>query len=344
MTLRKGDGHWPAADKLTDLARQTPADWALSTPLQTLAYRPLNDRGLVLKIKREDALDSRLSGNKLYKLYGHLQLARQQQAGQLLSFGGYYSNHLHALAHLGRAAGMDTVGIVRGHVPCELSSTLQDCQAQGMALHFVSRQHYRLLREAGQRSALALALQLALPMSEPLTDAAYIIPEGGGGAAGLAGCAAIMTVLRAQTNLRNATVCVACGTGTTLAGLLAGSQPGERLLGFSALKLGEQLPAYKAELAMQLLNKTIYAPWDMLDDAYFGGFAKTSPELFAFMQNFATATGVLLEPVYTAKMLFQIVRLAEAGYWPAGHEIIVVHTGGLQGRRGYPELTEAGRH
>lgn len=319
----------------------TPSDWALSTPLQTVTYRPLAERGLTLKIKREDALDSRLSGNKLYKLHGHLQLARQQSASRLLSFGGYYSNHLHALAHLGRATGTATLGVVRGHAPSQLSPTLQDCLEQGMELHFVSRQQYRHLREAGRNSmsALMAGLQQAVPLNDPRMRATYVIPEGGGGAAGLAGCAAIMSALRAQADLRRATICVACGTGTTLAGLLSESAAGEQLLGFAALKLGDQLPEFRAEVEAQLGNKPIGAQWDIRDDSTFGGFGKTDARLFAFMQDFEAATGVLLDPVYTAKMLFQVVRMAEAGCWPAGHEIIVVHTGGLQGRRGYTELT-----
>lgn len=343
MTLTPHRGQESIDERLRRLAAQTPDDWAALTPLQTCDFSPLTRRGITLKIKREDALDRRLSGNKLYKLYGHWQQAEAQGARRLISFGGYHSNHLHALAYLGRATGMATVGVVRGHEPQLLSDTLQDCREQGMALHFVSRQQYRLLCAAGQqpadvlRQTLPQELQLdGLPDS---IESAYVIPEGGGGRAGLSGCAAIMPALRAQTDLTRATVCVACGTGTTLAGLLAASLPGERLLGFAALKLGEQLPGYKTAVAAQLRDQKIGAHWDIFDDAYFGGFAKSGPQLFAFIRSFELETGVLLDPVYTAKLLYQLVQLADAGYWPAGHELIVVHSGGLQGRRGYKELT-----
>lgn len=342
MTARPADGNAAVEAGWRTLIRQTPHHWAALTPLQTVPFSPLTRRCITLKIKREDALDSRLSGNKLYKLYGHWQEAKVQGARRLISFGGYYSNHLHALAYLGRAAGMATLGIVRGQEPQLLSDTLQDCRDQGMALHFVSRQQYRQLRTAGQDSAEALrkGLQADLPPDtrpdHPGHD--YVIPEGGGGSAGLSGCGAIMTALRAQTDLTRATVCVACGTGTTLAGLLAASLPGERLLGFAALKLGEHLSRYSSDVMAQLDGRTVGGHWDIFDDRYFGGFAKTQPQLFAFMRSFESETGVLLDPVYTAKLLYQLVQLAEAGYWPAGHEIIVVHSGGLQGRRGYPEL------
>lgn len=304
-----------------------PTAWAQTSPMQRVSYAPLDQRGISLSIKREDLLDPRLSGNKLYKLHGHVQLAQQQGASQLVSFGGYYSNHLHALAYLGRACGSRTLGLVRGHAPQSLSPTLQDCVGQGMELQFLSRLEYRHWQDGGH----------------PHFPNSYIIPAGGSGPAGLSGCGAIMTALRTQADLQQATVCVACGTGTTLAGLLSNSRRGEQLLGFSALKLGEQLPHYKAEISKQLASSGVAgaeqgAQWDIVDERHFGGFAKTSAQLFEFIEDFEAQTRILLDPVYTAKLLFTVVRLAEANTWPLGHQLIVIHTGGLQGRRGYAQL------
>ena len=53
-------------------------------------------------------------GNKSFKLLGNLAAARRLGLRRLLSFGGAWSNHLHALAALGAEQGFATVGIVRG--------------------------------------------------------------------------------------------------------------------------------------------------------------------------------------------------------------------------------------
>ena len=128
----------PSSD-FGSLLRQQPLDWSMSSPLQQVDYAPFNRAGVALSIKREDLINSRLSGNKLYKLHGHLNEALKSEARRLVSFGGYYSNHLHALAFAGNALGLATKGVVRGNRPAELSPTLLDCQQQNMELVFVSR-------------------------------------------------------------------------------------------------------------------------------------------------------------------------------------------------------------
>lgn len=316
-----------STDSSTNSPANSPSDWAQINPAEIVPYSPLNRLGITLRIKREDRLDPRLSGNKLYKLYGHLQKARAAKAKTLISFGGYYSNHLHALAYLGQASGLDTLGLIRGHKPRQLSLTLEDCLSQGMRLEFAGRQNYRLLQESPGLSDL----QKKYPNS-------YIIPEGGGSEAGMIGCEAIMQAIREQCDLSKTTVCVACGTGTTLAGLLSHSQTGEKVLGFSALKLGDQRKNYKSGIEKSVISRDCRATWDIIDELHFGGFAKTKPELFDFMHQFESETGILLDPIYTAKLLFSAVHLAQSGYWREGHQLVMIHTGGLQGRRGYKEL------
>ncbi|WP_439136289.1 1-aminocyclopropane-1-carboxylate deaminase/D-cysteine desulfhydrase [Pseudomaricurvus sp.] len=314
---------------LTTSLLSTPLEWARSTPLQTVPFKTLNQLGISLHIKREDLLDQRLSGNKLYKLYEHLEIAQATKASQLISFGGYYSNHLHALAHLGQAAGIETLGMVRGHEPSQLSYTLQDCLSQGMTLQFVGRKTYQALKQPAGIEEL-----------QSVHPGSYVIPEGGGGKAGMLGCGAIMQAVREKMDLSNATVCVSCGTGTTLSGLLSSSRQEESVLGFSALKLGDQLASYKSGLEKDIISGDCRAKWDIIDELHFGGFAKTKPELFEFMRRFEKETGILLDPVYTAKLLFSVVQLARAGHFPSGHQLVVIHTGGLQGRRGYSELNQ----
>ncbi|NHO65321.1 pyridoxal-phosphate dependent enzyme [Aestuariicella hydrocarbonica] len=312
---------------LKQLSGQHPEYWAALNPVEEVDFEPLSRLGIALLMKREDRLDARLSGNKLYKLYGHLQAAQRQGARCLISFGGYYSNHLHALAFLGKALNLRAVGCVRGHCPESLSITLQDCLAQGMELEFLGRQEFRALQSAqGVQS-----LRQKYPE-------AYVIPEGGGEAAGRLGCEMIMSAVRRQTSLANTTVCVPCGTGTTLAGMLGNSLSGESFLGFSALKLGGRLQEYKDSIARQVEPRACGGHWDIVDEHHFGGFARVKPELFEFMKQFEASTGVLLDPVYTAKLVYSVTQLAQQGYWSAGHRVLVVHTGGLQGRRGHKEL------
>lgn len=312
---------------INDLFSTTPQTWSTLYPAQLISYAPVTDHGIELYIKREDLLNPTLSGNKLYKLHGHLQAALASGSKTLISFGGYYSNHLHALAVAGKYMGLKTVGYIRGHRPEELTATLKDCLMAGMELHFLSRQDYRKKTDSDWLHAIKIAYQQA-----------YVIPEGGQGPNGLRGCGSIFNAIRTQLGSDNMTVCVACGTGTTLAGLLSQSVEGDSLLGFSALKLGNQKSSFKNDIKAQLESQPVAVKWDIVADYHFGGFAKHNVELIEFMEDFERQTQVPLDPVYTAKMFYGIRAMAEQGFWPKGHRLVAIHSGGLQGRRGKPTL------
>ena len=70
----------------------------------------------------------------------------------------------------------------------------------------------------------------------------------------------------------------------------------------------------------------------LIADYQFGGYAKTTPELLDFIRAFEQKTGILLEQVYTGKMMYGIYDLARKGYFKEGATVVAVHTGGLQGR------------
>lgn len=303
-------------------------------PPEEIHWAPLSDRGIHFFMKREDLLDQQISGNKLYKLLGHLQQAKEMGAKTLVSFGGYYSNHLHALAAVGQCLGLKTVGVVRGEEPAQLNPTLSDCLNSGMQLVFITRERYRnkdcpkYLEELGKD----------FPKS-------YIIPEGGAGREGLLGCQALGAQLSKSFAGQPLTVCVPCGTGTTLAGLIAGSAlgglPGEHdYEGFAVVKpraTDERLEV-GVEHALDRSGVSDQVPWCINYDFHAGGYAKLPAVLLAFMNEFEAQTGIALDPVYTAKMLWGIKALAERGHWQSGVNVLALHTGGLQGRRGYSAL------
>jgi 1-aminocyclopropane-1-carboxylate deaminase len=133
-----------------------------------------------------------------------------------------------------------------------------------------------------------------------------------------------------EINQPDAILCVPCGTGTTLAGIIANSAPTMTILGFAALKgAGFLNPDVHALLP---LDKHL-GKWSINLDYHCGGFGKVTQELLQFMQRFEYTTGIALDPVYTGKMLLGIYDLITHGYFKAGQKIIAVHTGGLQGAR-----------
>ncbi len=281
---------------------------AFPTPYQTLALP-----GTVqLTIKRLDQIHPYISGNKFFKLKYNLLAAQQQGLTQVLTFGGAFSNHIAATAYAAQHFGLQSIGMIRGEELAlqALNPTLQTAQDLGMNLHFVSRAEYRLRHEA----AYLQQLQQRYPQ-------ALIIPEGGTNALALQGTQEILT----EDDRENYDViCCAVGTGGTIAGLIESSSDRQHVLGFSALK-GDFL---KQDI-QQWTNKQ---NWSLTDTYCCGGYAKTSPALLHFMQQFEQQYRIPLEQVYTAKMMMGLFDLMQSQHFPEHTRILAIHTGGLQGK------------
>lgn len=301
-----------------------------TTPLLALA-------GIELLVRRDDLIDRELSGNKAYKLFYNLRVARDAGYDQLLSFGGAYSNHLHALALAGAKFGFKTLGVIRGEQPKSLSPTLRDAQDAGMGLIFINRKEYQYKD-----------FSLLLEDWRNRFGNFYLIPEGGAGVLGARGMSLSGQALEAQLKGAYTGVCVASGTGTSLAGLAAGLSMAGRhdkpAIGFSVLKGDGDLGMSIADTYRQLFigknisreNDLPAANWRLISGFHAGGYGKKLPAyLFQFWRSFENTTGIPLDPVYTLKMIWGIHCLAQQGYWRRGARIVAIHSGGLQGRRGF---------
>jgi 1-aminocyclopropane-1-carboxylate deaminase len=183
---------------------------------------PLLDRyEIELWIKRDDLLHPIVSGNKWRKLKYSLDHALSSGADTIISMGGAYSNHLHALAYVGKVVGLKTLGFIRGEQPETLTPTLCDMQNWGMELFVVSRSDYRLLRQhKGCHD---------LPGLKPQQ---YWLPEGGAQALALKGLAELVNEIDVPYDI----LCTPCGTGATLAGMIDAAPEQVSVMGFAALK------------------------------------------------------------------------------------------------------------
>ena len=302
---------------------------AQQVPLQWLQWNLARQKGIEVLVRRDDLIDTHLSGNKFYKLFYNLRAAQALDHSQLLSFGGAYSNHLYALAAAANAYGFKAIGVIRGERPKQLSATLLDVEAWGMKLHFVSRADYR------KKCSDELMLELKACYGD-----FFEIPEGGANAYGVMGTKALGAAIYQQVKSDYTAVCVAAGTANTLAGLAMGlaqdncSQIAGSVLGFSVLKgeglLGADLVNHQKSLGCETAN------WRLISGYHGGGYAKKLPNSSReFLFEFERETKLILDPVYTLKMCWGVAQLLAQNYWPRGSRLILVHTGGLQGRRGF---------
>ena len=295
-----------------------------SIRLQELVVPQFQAADIRLDVMRLDQTHPQISGNKWFKLKYNLQFALANGYPQALSFGGAWSNHIHALAYAGFQSGLKTVGVIRGERPAVLSAMLADAECWGMCLHFVSRQQYR------DKYADSFLAQLRDQFGDFL-----LLPEGGSNGLAVQGCHEIVALLDAQSRQYDL-ICCACGTGGTLAGIIAGKREGVTVWGVPVLKGGEFL--YR-DIAGLLDEAGVVDPggWHLVLDAHEGGYARVTPALADCLARFSQAHGFELEPVYTGKVMLALERMLAQGELPAGSRIVMIHTGGLQGLRGMRE-------
>ena len=157
---------------------------------------------LTLDVLRLDLIHPFISGNKWFKLKYYLQEAIALQRFTVATFGGAWSNHIVATAAAAKAAGLASVGIIRGERPKVLSNSLELALKFGMDVRFISRDQYR------RKDDITEAY---------LENNWYWINEGGYGTPGARGSTQILT----STNTAMYTHLIAAvGTGTTLAGII----------------------------------------------------------------------------------------------------------------------------
>ncbi|WGK65432.1 1-aminocyclopropane-1-carboxylate deaminase/D-cysteine desulfhydrase [Croceiramulus getboli] len=280
---------------------------------------------IIWSIKREDLIDPVISGNKWRKLKYNLIEAKRRNCSTVLTYGGAYSNHILATASAAQQEGLNSIGVIRGEeLGLDLQSTLSTnptlaaAHAYGMQLMFVTREEYRNLTRARNSSQLFMGNE----DNYEFVSNVYEIPEGGSNALAIKGCAEIIDESCKEYDL----IAVSVGTGGTLAGIVEGSYPHQEVLGFSSLK------GYNHKLEIE--RWTSKNNWRIHDQYHFGGYGKTTQELIQFINQFKKDHGILLDPIYTGKMMYGLFDLIRKGAFSPNTRILAIHTGGLQGIAG----------
>ncbi|MFS2124733.1 1-aminocyclopropane-1-carboxylate deaminase/D-cysteine desulfhydrase [Pseudomonas sp. Pseusp97] len=285
----------------------------------------LDRAGVELALLRLDLVDALVSGNKWFKLAPYLQQAIGLGLQGVMTLGGAHSNHLHAVAAAGARFGFDTVGLLRGDE--QDNPTVADLRQLGMQLHWLGYAGYRRRHEADFWASWRERYPRLLAVG-----------EGGSGLAGAQGCSPLIAQIRRQLGDVGwddyHQLWAACGTGTTLAGLVLGERGAHPVVGAMAVPPGHGVDTQVAEL---LREAGAANEGYRLIDASRGGFARIDATLAHFILATEAECGVPLEPLYTGKLLLAMHDEIAAGHIACGTRIVAIHSGGLQGRRALDE-------
>jgi len=310
------------------------------TPIEQLVLDASYSNTPKVWVKREDLCHPIISGNKWHKLYLNIKAAKSQGYRKILSFGGAWSNHIHALAYVCDQEGLELVALIRGdeltHKP--LNPMLRDATSWHANLQFISREEYA---QKNQQQYLQSLTQNY--------GSVYIIPEGGANSLGVQG-----SELFAQATLKQyfesqlcypTHVVLSCGSGTMAAGFL-------RACSSHAASLAIQLnvyPSTHASKAKQTITKlALNIPCShtnasvseslspdclVIQRSHRLPFGKVDSSLKGFINHFESFYEIPIEPVYHAKLFDNFLEDLKEDEYPLDSRILIIHSGGLQGAR-----------
>ena len=279
----------------------------------------IRNLGYEVYVKRDDLLHDQLSGNKWRKLaLMYNELKDSDVNRNIITFGGAFSNHLPAVAFLANQLGLASFGVVRGEIDDKENNILGLCRRYGMQLLECPRSIYK---EKDQSEWFKDSFKAYTNK--------YIIPEGGANELGIDGCKAIVEEVQKELNFDY--ISIDCGTGATLAGMVRALKPEEKAIGIQVLKADDFISPY----VLSKNGKDNFDKFEVFNEFHGGGYAKKDQDIIKFMQYFNDEFNIRLDPVYTAKQFYGMFELMKRKYFPKGSVIVLVHSGGMIGLKGF---------
>jgi len=355
----------PPVNKLTTLEQTL----TQPSPLELFTPDWPGAEDVTIYVKRDDKIHPVVSGNKWRKLkqfiYGYAEqyLDGAEESSftakgsvRLISFGGGFSNHLHALGYVCHTLGIPLSAIIRGDYSATPTPMISDLTSWNVDIEYVDRITYKKRDSAEYLNSLKERFSPAI-----------IIPEGGSQEQAISGVAELVSeiteALATNHNTQFDTIIAPVASGATMAGIVSALTPNQHAIGIGVLKGQDYLeslvnqflpPAIltkkivtKELLTKELMTKELAAKapainveenkansnWHINHKYHCGGYAKVPPYLKAFCENFNNAMPFDIEPVYSGKVFFALKDMLKKGTFKSGSKIIVLHTGGLQGAR-----------
>lgn len=277
---------------------------------------PISLQGHPVDVLRLELAYPEVQGNKYFKLKYNLASAIEKGFQTVMTFGGAFSNHVHATATACKQIGLHAIFCIRGeddpHNP-----TLQYIRSLGMEVQFIPRAEYAL------RNTPAFVNKLTSRFGQ-----VYVLPEGGTNALAIKGCSEILNGISEQYDH----IICPVGTGGTMAGII--NTPGLKAHVTGVCSLNGPTDSITPFIQSHVQPHARHIHWKIEFDTTFGNYASFHPELQTYMQRFIDAHAIMPDPIYTAKMFYAVEQKLASGAW-RNQKILCIHTGGLQGWAGW---------
>jgi 1-aminocyclopropane-1-carboxylate deaminase len=262
--------------------------------------------GYTIDVLRLDTIHEVINGNKWFKLKNAIAHCVENNLKGIISFGGAYSNHLHALSYACNVFGLESIGIINGTTNNMLHTpTLLDCKHAGMQLHLGGHNAYKN----------TIPLQHIINVNP---NEYYTMPMGGGDILSIEGAGDIYNFIDPSYT----DIWLAAGSGTTALGILQKASIHQQVHIISPVKNNIALH--------NLLKSTTKLNYNTYYYNIASKFGKINAQVIALMQQYKQQYSIELDAIYTVHVLHYLIHNMPANI---GARVLLLHTGGLQGNR-----------
>ena len=302
----------------------------LPTPLEDMANLSQYLGGPRILVKRDDLTGLATGGNKTRKLEFLLGDAITQKADVIITGAWFQSNHVRQTAAAANKLGLDVILLLSGEKPAEINGNLLLDKMLGAELRFVG----------GTEEDLPPKMDR---VAQELKDAGrrpYVIKRYGSVPIGTVGYINAVSELLHQANQMRVKIdhLIVSGGGGTHAGLCLGAKAMNAGLKITGIAISRRTLTRDVEVA-QLVNETAaylglelqMTPQEItvLYDYAGPGFTCPYPEMVEAIKLVAQTEGLLLDPIYTGKVMAGLIDLIQKGTFQKDDIVVFWHTGGI---------------
>lgn len=267
-------------------------------------------RGRDFYVKRDDLIDSCLSGNKYRKLYTLVQ-APSINYSKIISYGGTQSNAMLAIACLCHSKGWEFHYYSKplsGHLKQSVEGNLQKALERGMHLHEISHEDFE--------KKIAEVQDLS-------EDKTLVVSQGGADELAYEGIRVLADEIeawRCENKIEKLNVVLPSGTGTTALYLRASLC--DNINVYTSVLIGDE--AYQVQQWQRLSS----GPFPKIFPSQKKQkFAKPYDEYLEMYQELKSFTKIEFDLIYAPQTWMQLLDHLEDDEG----EILYIHTGGVSG-------------